>query len=108
MTGTPYYVCPEQIDGNDPDQRGDLYSLGIILYEMLAGRLPFTGNKSRPRYSRATASGPIPSLPAAQSRYQPLINRLLAKKPDERYASATQFLDALSRGRLEDGIKERP
>ena len=44
MTGTPYYVCPEQIEGRDPDQRGDLYSLGIILYEMLAGRLPFTGN----------------------------------------------------------------
>ena len=37
MTGTPYYVCPEQIDGNDPDQRGDLYSLGVIFYEMLAG-----------------------------------------------------------------------
>jgi FixJ family two-component response regulator len=94
MTGTPYYVCPEQVDGNDPDQRGDLYSLGIIFYEMLAGRLPFTGNKLVDIFD-GHRNGPIPSLPAALSRYQPLINRLLAKKPDDRYASAQHFLDAL-------------
>jgi CheY-like chemotaxis protein/predicted Ser/Thr protein kinase len=93
MTGTPYYVCPEQLDG-DPDQRGDLYSLGVILYEMLAGRLPFLGNKLTDIFE-GHRNGPIPALPAALARYQPLINRLLAKKPDERYASAAQFLDAL-------------
>jgi serine/threonine-protein kinase PpkA len=94
MTGTPYYVCPEQIDGNDPDQRGDLYSLGIIFYEMLAGRLPFTGNKLIDIFD-GHRNGPIPLLPAPLARYQPLINRLLAKKPDDRYASAQQFLEAL-------------
>jgi len=94
MTGTPYYVCPEQIDGNDPDQRGDLYSLGIIFYEMLAGRLPFLGNKLTDIFD-GHRSGPIPSLPAPLARYQPLINRLLAKKPDDRYASAAQFLEAI-------------
>ena len=94
VTGTPYYVCPEQIDGNDPDQRGDLYSLGIIFYEMLAGRLPFLGNKLTDIFD-GHRNGPIPALPAPVARYQPLINRLLAKKQDERYPSALQFLEAL-------------
>jgi serine/threonine protein kinase len=95
MTGTPYYVCPEQIEGRDPDQRGDLYSLGIILYEMLAGHLPFLGNNLAEIF-QGHRERPVPVLRAAQSRYQPLINRLLAKNPDERFASASQLLDALS------------
>jgi eukaryotic-like serine/threonine-protein kinase len=99
MTGTPYYVCPEQIDGRDPDQRGDLYSLGIILYEMLAGRLPFLGNNLAEIF-QGHRERPIPVLPDAQSRYQPLINRLLAKNPDERFGSASQLLDALNSAAL--------
>jgi DNA-binding NarL/FixJ family response regulator len=95
MTGTPYYACPEQIDGRDPDQRGDLYSLGVILYEMLAGRLPFLGNNLTEIFE-GHRSGPVPQLPGAQAMYQPLINRLLAKNPDDRYASARHFLEALS------------
>ena len=99
MTGTPYYVCPEQIDGRDPDQRGDLYSLGVILYEMLAGRLPFLGNNLAEIF-QGHRERPIPVLPDAQCRYQPLINRLLAKNPDERFASASQLLDALNSAAL--------
>lgn len=95
MTGTPYYVCPEQIEGHDPDQRGDLYSLGIILYEMLAGRLPFLGSNLTEIF-QGHRERPVPVLPAAQARYQPLINKLLAKSPDERFATASQFLDALN------------
>jgi ActR/RegA family two-component response regulator/predicted Ser/Thr protein kinase len=95
MTGTPYYVCPEQINGSDPDQRGDLYSLGVILYEMLAGRLPFLGDNLTEIFE-GHRSGPIPMLPAEQARYQALIDRLLAKKPDDRYPSALHFLDALN------------
>jgi DNA-binding NarL/FixJ family response regulator len=95
MTGTPYYVCPEQIEGRDPDQRGDLYSLGIILYEMLAGRLPFLGNDLAEIF-KGHRERPIPMLAAEQSHYQPLIDRLLAKNPDERFATAAQLLDALN------------
>ena len=47
-TGTPYYVCPEQIAGQDPDARGDLYSLGVVLFELLTGRVPFTGDSASP------------------------------------------------------------
>jgi DNA-binding NarL/FixJ family response regulator len=94
MTGTPYYVCPEQISGQDPDQRGDLYSLGVIFYEMLAGRLPFTGNTLSDIFD-GHREGVVPPLPAARSRFEPLIQRLLAKNPQERYATAQGFLEAL-------------
>jgi DNA-binding NarL/FixJ family response regulator len=95
MTGTPYYVCPEQIDGRDPDQRGDLYSLGIILYEMLAGHLPFLGNNLTEIFE-GHRRGPVPQLPAPLAAHQPLIDRLLAKNPDDRFPTAQHFLDALT------------
>jgi tRNA A-37 threonylcarbamoyl transferase component Bud32 len=93
-TGTPYYVCPEQIDDRDPDARGDLYSLGVVLYEMLCGTLPFMG-KTLADILAAHRSAPVPRLPEHLAVYQPIVDRLLAKKPDNRYASAADFLDAL-------------
>ena len=94
MTGTPYYVCPEQISGKDPDQRGDLYSLGVIFYEMLAGRLPFVGNTLSDIFD-GHRNGVVPPLPAARARFEPLIRQLLAKSPDERFPTAQRFLEAL-------------
>jgi predicted Ser/Thr protein kinase len=93
-TGTPYYVCPEQIDDREPDARGDLYSLGVVLYEMLVGSLPFSG-KTLADILAAHRSAPVPRLPEHLKVYQPIIERLLAKNPPERYASAAEFLDAL-------------
>lgn len=94
-TGTPYYVCPEQIAGRDPDGRGDLYSLGVVLFEMLAGALPFAG-KTLGDIFAAHCSANIPRLPKHLAHYQPIVSRLLAKDPADRYASARAFLDALS------------
>jgi DNA-binding NarL/FixJ family response regulator len=94
MTGTPYYVCPEQISGQDPDQRGDLYSLGVIFYEMLAGRLPFLGNTLSDIFD-GHLKGAVPPLPAARTRFEPLVGRLLAKNPEERFPTAQRFLEAL-------------
>jgi tRNA A-37 threonylcarbamoyl transferase component Bud32 len=99
-TGTPYYVCPEQIEDRDPDARGDLYSLGVVLYEMLSGSLPFTG-KTLADILAAHRSAPVPRLPEPLAVYQPIIDRLLAKDPKERYASAADFLDALDALRAE-------
>jgi len=93
-TGTPYYVCPEQIDDREPDARGDLYSLGVVLFEMLSGNLPFTG-KTLADILTAHRSAPVPRLPESAALYQPLIDRLLAKDPQGRYPSAAEFLDAL-------------
>lgn len=94
MTGTPYYVCPEQIEGHDPDRRGDLYGLGVIFFEMLAGRLPFRGD-SLAEIFEGHLHGIVPPLPAPTARFEPLVRRLLAKKPAERFESAEQFLGAL-------------
>jgi predicted Ser/Thr protein kinase/ActR/RegA family two-component response regulator len=94
MTGSPYYACPEQIDGNEPDHRGDLYSLGVVLYEMLAGSLPFLGS-SVAEIFKGHRLAAVPPLPGALKRYQPVVNRLLAKKPENRYPSAAHFLQEL-------------
>jgi tRNA A-37 threonylcarbamoyl transferase component Bud32 len=94
MTGTPYYVAPEQIEGHDTDPRADLYSLGVVFYEMLAGTLPFRGNTLAEIFDGHRA-GTVPTLPAPYARYQPLIARLLAKRADDRYGSAADFLLAL-------------
>jgi len=99
-TGTPYYVCPEQIDDRDPDARGDLYSLGVVLYEMLCGALPFEG-KTLADILAGHRSAPVPRLPEHLALYQPIIDRLLAKNPKDRYASAADFLDALDALRAE-------
>jgi tRNA A-37 threonylcarbamoyl transferase component Bud32 len=99
-TGTPYYVCPEQIDNRDPDARGDLYSLGVVLYEMLCGALPFEG-KTLADILAGHRSALVPRLPEHLSVYQPIIDRLLAKNPKDRYASAADFLDALDALRAE-------
>jgi tRNA A-37 threonylcarbamoyl transferase component Bud32 len=94
-TGTPYYVCPEQIDNHDPDGRGDLYSLGIVLYEMLVGALPYSGSNLSEIF-KAHQTAPVPRLPQRVLRYQPIIDRLLAKQPADRYPSAALFLEDLS------------
>jgi serine/threonine protein kinase len=94
-TGTPYYVCPEQIEDRDPDGRGDLYSLGVVLYEMLVGALPYVGNNLIEIFV-GHRSAPVPRLPQRVLRYQPIIDRLLAKEPADRYPSATLFLEDLS------------
>ncbi len=93
-TGTPYYVCPEQIDGRDPDGRGDLYSLGVVLFEMLAGALPFVG-KNLSEILAGHRLAKVPRLPQPLLRYQPIVDRLMAKQPGGRYATAAKFLDDL-------------
>jgi eukaryotic-like serine/threonine-protein kinase len=104
-TGTPYYVCPEQTEDREPDARGDLYSLGIVLFEMLSGGLPFLG-KSLPEILAAHRNNPVPRLPPPVQAYQPVIDRLLAKNPQDRYAHAAQFLDALDHVRAEQNSKK--
>lgn len=91
VVGTPYYISPEQGSGMKVDQRSDLYSLGVIFYQMLTGKRPFRGN-SVSELLRAHVVEPIPQLPEYLNKYQPLIEGLLAKDPDERFQSARELL----------------
>jgi len=92
--GTPYYVSPEQIDGAPPDARSDLYSLGVVLFEMLTGTVPFRGNTVAEIVLSHQASA-IPHLPKDVADYLPVIDRLLAKQRAERFDTAAQFIVAL-------------
>jgi serine/threonine-protein kinase PpkA len=92
--GSPHYMSPEQIEGHTGDGRADLYSLGIVLYEMLTGRPPFDSDDPFVVISKHLTE-PVPKLPEALSLYQPLIDRTLAKSADERYASAREMVVAL-------------
>ncbi len=92
--GTPHYMSPEQGHGEPVDERTDIYSLGVILFEMLTGERPFTDpNPMAIVFKHRHA--PIPRLPERLQRLQPLVDRLLAKKQEDRYASAQEVEQAL-------------
>ncbi len=94
MLGTPNYISPEQALGRTVGHSSDLYSAGVILYEMLTARKPFRAENSTGLiYQHVHA--PIPRLPDTLRRFQPIIDMLLAKEPTERFATANGLVDAL-------------
>jgi eukaryotic-like serine/threonine-protein kinase len=91
VLGSPYYISPEQAQGQRVDARTDLYSLGVMFYEMLTGQRPYAGRSAVAIMSQHTSS-PVPLLPEATSMQQPLLDRLMAKQQSARYASADELL----------------
>lgn len=94
--GSPYYISPEQIDGITGDHRSDLYSLGVMFYEMLTGKRPFTG-KSIVEILSAHKSIEPPALPAELAQFQPLLRGLLVKDPEQRIQTAAEALSQLAK-----------
>jgi len=92
--GSPCYLSPEQAECKPLDGRTDIYSLGIIFYEMLTGSKPFQGD-SPIETILAHLTEPCPSLPAELSSYQGLLERMIAKAPDARYPTAGEIVTAI-------------
>jgi serine/threonine protein kinase len=89
--GTPYYMSPEQGHGEPVDLRGDIYSLGIIFFEMLTGAKPYDGETAMAVIVKHRQS-PVPGLPTSLREFQPLIQRMLAKQPAERFQTIEELL----------------
>lgn len=94
--GTPSYMSPEQARGLEIDGRADLYALGVVLYEILVGKLPYSGTDALST-ALAHLTEPLPELPIEHGRYQEILRGLLAKDPNERFADAAALLAALDR-----------
>lgn len=100
--GTPDYMSPEQIQGKRGDARSDVYAIGVMLYEMLAGRVPWEGDNALSVMSQHI-SAPVPALheinPAVPPPIEGIIRKCLRKNPDERYEDATSLLSDLQKWR---------
>jgi serine/threonine protein kinase len=94
VIGTPHYMSPEQARGRTLDGRADLYSLGIVLYELLLGRVPFHAEDSL-AVGIMHITQPIPLLPENFAALQPLLSRMLAKQPEDRFQSGAVLADAI-------------
>jgi serine/threonine protein kinase len=111
IVGTPFYMSPEQALGRPVDARSDLFSLGVVLYEALAGRRPYEGESVTETMMNIIMQEPpdlsvvAPSLPPSLSD---VVNRALQKKPERRFGSAGEMVDALSRVDFKPGAKAPP
>ena len=95
-TGTTCYMSPEQCRKQDVDGRSDIYSLGVVLFEMLTGEKPFKG-ETHILVALQHIAKPIPRLPEELSRYQLLIDSMMDKDKEKRLSSGVQFVELLDR-----------
>lgn len=98
IIGTPSYISPEQVRGERPDARADIYSLGVVLFEMVAGRCPFEADSTL-RLMLMHVNEPVPDVRElagdVPNALVAVIEKALAKQPEERYQTATEMAEAL-------------
>jgi serine/threonine protein kinase len=102
LIGTPAYMSPEQVEGGEVDGRSDIYSLGVMLYQLLFGALPFTARNAREYAFKHLVETPPPASRPDGVRVRPemaaLVDRCLRKRPAERYGSVAELRAALHAG----------
>jgi serine/threonine-protein kinase len=111
VLGTASYLSPEQAQGQAVDARTDIYSLGVVLYEMLAGRPPFTGDSPMAiAYKQVNATPPPPSSinPEVPPELDAVVMRALSKNPANRYQSGAEFAEDLERARTGGHVLATP
>ncbi len=94
MVGTPHYMSPEQATGESIDHRSDLYSLGVLFYEMLTKDRPYTADNTM-AIAYKHVNDPLPALPIELKHFQRVLDKLLAKHKEDRYENAREFISAL-------------
>lgn len=94
--GTPHFMSPEQTKGLKVDHRSDIYSLGVVLFQLLAGHLPFDAD-SAVAVGIKHLTAPIPLLPGGLEIFQPIVNHCLSKQPQHRYQKAEELIAALNK-----------
>jgi serine/threonine protein kinase len=95
LRGSPYYMSPEQAQGHELDGRSDMYSLGIIFFEMLTGGKPYLGATAI-EVLQQHVSAAVPELPAELQQHQPLLDGMMAKARDDRFATMDDLLASLA------------
>ena len=93
--GTPHYMSPEQLRGEKVDGRADIYSLGVVMYQMLTGQLPYQGTDGW-AIGMQHLQAPIPRLPTELARFQPLLDAMLAKDLAERPQDASELITRIN------------
>ncbi len=108
VVGTPMYMSPEQAYGESGDARSDIYALGVMLFELMTGHLPFQGNTPLSIIFKQV-NEPLPSAKKINARVpeaiELIIDKATAKKPEERYQTCAEFADALRKAQLSTEIK---
>jgi serine/threonine-protein kinase PpkA len=94
VIGTPHYMSPEQARGQPLDGRADLYSLGIVLYELLVGEVPYNADDPL-AVGIKHLTAPVPTLPDLLAPLQPILDGLMAKEPDQRYQDGASVAAAI-------------
>ena len=100
MLRSPDYLSPETINGQPADVRSDIYTLGLLLHEMLTGKRAYAS----PDLSKVMTdqlNAPVPTLPAPHERFQPLLDKLMAKRLEERFASVADVISFMTEARLQ-------
>jgi serine/threonine-protein kinase len=110
VMGTPDYISPEQVKGKRGDGRSDIYAMGVMLYEMLTGKVPFSGPNAFATMNERLLNNPIPPReldPAISPELQEIIYRAMEREPRNRYATAREFENDLQH-QDQVGVAERP
>ncbi|HVP60054.1 MAG TPA: serine/threonine-protein kinase, partial [Myxococcaceae bacterium] len=100
ILGTPEYMAPEQVTGGEVTAASDIYALGVVLYEMVTGKLPFVGDTPLAAAARRLDEAPPrpdASLPGLDKRWAEAILRCLARQPERRFKSARDVIPAIER-----------